>query len=226
MKTILHYSLAGMLIIGLSACSNKMNPGLHKELVKVPISINIRTDNSASSSELNTYLYKLKIKEFLDDFRKVNLVLVEQDENADVILDIDVKNLNILPKKEINSERVYKRTEQVGTDSNGNPVFRTTTATVYVESSEIRSTTRLSSKFTFKDSAYVVPPKNYFADYTWRYTGVSTGGDLKAFNITRSQSPLLTFEPSTNDFLFQLSNQEMLSRVSYDLRKYYQKINN
>ncbi|HCN84045.1 MAG TPA: hypothetical protein DIT07_10575 [Sphingobacteriaceae bacterium] len=222
MKTKLYYPCLCALIIALSACSSKLNTSSRHEKLKLPIAINIITDKSVNLTDLEPSLYKLKIIDFLDDFGQADLVLVEDNENADVILDIDVKDFRIFPKKEISSTKTIKSSILTGTDATGKPIYQIVTTTVYAESVTIPSTTRLSSKFTFKDPSYSVRPQNYFGQYTWRDGGVAVGGYQAASNHTSSRLP--NGEPFAEDFLFQMS-VEMLNRVSYDLRKYYQKIN-
>jgi hypothetical protein len=225
MKTAPYYSIVFALIIALSACSSRMNTRSHQARIKVPIAINVNTDNSINSTEVNPYLYRLKLIDFLDDFREVDLVLVENEKKADIILDIDVTNLYISPLRESSTTTHYRKNVQVGTDATGKPIFQTITAEVYREFSMIRSTSRLASKLTFKDPTYKVSPRNYFANYTWSHNGSTVGGDMQAFKINSgAQQGLSTHEPSPDELLFALTSQELLGRLSYDLRRYYQKL--
>ena len=209
-------------IIALPACSNKLNTRSHQKSLQVAIAINIKMDKS-SITDVDTSLYKLKIKDYLDNFGQADLVFAENNANADVILDIAVKNFQVLPKKEYSSAKTTKQTVQVGTDAKGNPIFQTYTTTVYSESIAIPSTARLSSKFTFKVPFFGVSPQNYFARQTWRDSGTSVSGNTGPYRINTPSGKLPNGEPFVEDFLFMLS-QEMLNRVTYDLRKFYQKL--
>jgi hypothetical protein len=222
MKAKLYYPCLLALIIALSSCSSKLNTS-SRQALRVPIAINIITDNSVNLTDLNPDLYRLKVLAFLDDFVQADLVLAEKNEKPDVILDIDVKDFRILPRKESGSTRTVTRIEQVGWDAKGQPIYKTFTDQIYTEILQIPSTTRLSSKFTFKDPSFNVRPQNYYAGWTWRNGGTAVDGDL-GYNLTGLSSRRLpNGEPFAEDFLFQMS-QEMLTRASYDLRKYYQKI--
>ena len=224
MKTQLNYSLICVLIFALSACSSRVNTSSRVETIKMPISINIRADESVTRTDLNADLYRFKVKEYLDHYKGIELVLVEKDEDANVVLDIEVKNFQISQKIERNTSRSFKRTIQVGTDAKGNPIYQTETTTVYVESVEIPSSTRLSASFTFKDPSYKVSPQNYYGQYTWRDSGRSVSGYIGSlYNGSVTSSRLPNGEPFAEDFLFTLSG-DMLTRVTYDLRRFYQKL--
>lgn len=222
MKTKLIYPVVCALIIALSSCSSKMTTRSSHKAFRVSIAININMDKS-SITDVDTSLYKLKIKDYLDNFGQADLVFAESNAAADVILDIAVKNFQVLPKKEYSSAKTTKQTVQVGTDAKGNPIYQTFTTTVYSESIAIPSKARFSSRLIFKDPSFGVAPQNYFAQQTWRDGGRLISGNMGPYRINTSSGRLPNGEPFVEDFLFQLS-QEMLSRASYDLRKYYQKL--
>ncbi len=213
------------LIIALYACRGKLHYSSRQEIFKVPIAINIRGDNSVDYKGLNPDLYRQKIKNFLTYMGgQADLVLVENYENPDVILNIDVKDFLILPEKEVTTSQTERRSMQVGTDAKGQPIYQTMTITTDQIRAYIGSTARLKSSFTFKDPSFKVRPQNYFSGYTWSHQDINANRNVRRSASGPFASSRFKIIPIPDDFLFQLS-EEMLYRVSYDLQKYYKKIN-
>jgi hypothetical protein len=212
-------------LIILSVLFAGCNTGPRPATIRVPMLVNVRADNSVNFTNLNIDQYRLKVMDFLDDFREVDLDFVEGDENASIVLDLTVESFNVWPAEERRSRRTFRRNIQVGT-SNGKPVYQTAVATVDFLQRQIRSSARLSSRFTFKDAAYKVSPQSYFATYTWSDVSVdNVQGDPRAVDpAVYSHRSTASFEPFDEEILFALSRRDMLGRISYDLRKYYQKL--
>ncbi|HCN82006.1 MAG TPA: hypothetical protein DIT07_00060 [Sphingobacteriaceae bacterium] len=226
METIIKkISFLIILFVFSTGCISTKSP--RKPLLKIPIVININTDNSVDFTNLNTDLYRLKVKDFLDNFREVDLVFAESDEEARVTLDIGVENFNIFPKEEQISRRSFSRNIQVGTGANGQATYQTVTATVDLVQTRIRSSAVLSSKFTFKDKSYRVPPQTNFANYTWENISVENiQGDPRAIDASvYAGRSMISMEPFAEDFLMGLSNRDLMKRIAFDLSNYYRKLN-
>lgn len=198
-----------------------------KPPLRMPITINIHTDNSVDFTNLNTDLYALRVKDFLDKFREVDLVTAESDAEALVTLDIGVENFTIFPKEEMVSRRSFSRSVQSGTSANGQPTYQTITATVDLVQTRIRSSAVLSSRFTFKDKDYSAAPQTNFAYYTWENVSVENiQGDPRAIDASiYAGRSTMAMEPFAEDFLIGLSNRELFRRIEFDLSNYYRKLN-
>ena len=226
MKTAIK-KISFLIILFLFSAGCITTKGPRKPLLKVPIVINVHMDNSADFTNLNTDLYVLKVKDFLDNFREVDLMLAESDEEALVILDIGVENFTIFPKEEIISRRSMSRNVQVGTSANRQAIYQVVTATVDLVQTRIRSSALLSSRFTFKDKSFIVPPHSNFANYSWENVSVDNiQGDPRAIDasVYAGQSTL-SMEPFAEEFLIGLSNRDLFRRIAFDLSNYYRKLN-
>jgi hypothetical protein len=208
-----------------AGCISTKSP--RKPPLKIPLVINVHTDNSVDFINLNTDLYALKVKDFLDDFREVDLVTAESDVEAMITLDIGVENFNIFPKEEQISRRSYSRNVQVGTTATGQPAYQTITATVDLVQTRIRSSAVLSSRMTFKDKSFSVPPQTTFANYVWENVSVeNVQGDPRAIDASIYAGRSTMFmEPFAEDFLMGLSNRDLFRRIAFDLSNYYRKLN-
>jgi hypothetical protein len=168
------------LLIILSVFLADCSTGPRPEALRVSMALNVKADNSTNFTNLNIDQYRLKVMDFLDDFREVDLDFVEADENADIVLDLSVESFTVWPAQERRLRRTFRRNIQVGS-SNGKPVYQTVAATVDILQKEIRSSARLTSRFAFKDAAYKISPHSYFATYTWRDVSVDNiQGDPRA----------------------------------------------
>jgi hypothetical protein len=216
-----------ILLIILSAffAGCKSTKGPRPKAPEVPMTINIKADNSVNFTNLNANFYRLNVKDALDDFLSVYPVLVDEDQNPQIIVDITIENFSIGMRDERRSRRVYSRNVQVGADAKGQPVYQTVTATADIVETQIPSNARLSSKLTIKGPPAKVVQKNYYERYTWQNISVENiQGDQRAVDPSLySRTSLSSFEPDANEILMTLSNREMLKDLSYELRRYYQK---
>jgi len=215
-----------ILSVFFAGCSSTKVP--RPKTPEVPMTINIREDNSVNFTNFNANFYRLNVKDVLDDFLSVYPVLVDEDQNPQIVVDITVENLSIGMKEERRSTRVYRRNVQTGTDAKGQPVYQTVTATADIVESRIPSSVRFSSKLTFKGPPAKVVQKNYYERDTWQNISVENiQGDQRALDPTLySRTSFSSFEPNANEILMTLSNKDMLRDLSYELRKYYQKPGN
>lgn len=214
-----------VLAVFFAGCGTTKTP--RKPAIKLLIAININADNSVDFNNLNTDLYRLKVKDYLDNFREVELQFAESDEEAAIILDIGIENFNMFLKEQQTARRSVSRSVQGGTSATGQAIYQTITATVDLLQTRIRSNAVLSSSFTFKDKSYSVPPQTYFANYTWENVSVeNVQGDPRAIDASvYAGRSMMSMEPFAEDFLMGLSNRDLFRRISYDLSNYYRKLN-
>lgn len=189
---------------------------------EVPIAINIKSENNASINLINLDYYRFQVLDELDNFQAVNFVLVEKDENPEVTLDLTIENFTLWPREERISRRRVSRNIIVGKDANGKAVYQTVTATVDIVQIQRRSNARFTSILTVKGD----PPLKFKRTFVPNYNYVNNyidniQGDPRAIDASLNMSRGMGFEPMENDFLLMLSKQEMLRRLSSELRKYY-----
>lgn len=188
----------------------------------VPIAINISTENNATANFINVDYYRLKVLDELEQFQSVNFVLVGRDENPEVILDLNIDNFTLWPRDERISRRRLSRSIVVGKDAAGKPLYQTISATVDLVQVQRRSNARFVTTLTAKGD----PPLKFQRTFAPNYNYVNTyidniQGDPRAVDASISMSRGMGFEPREDDFLLLLSKEEMLRRLSSELRKYY-----
>lgn len=221
MNTKLRLLTIGALVIALSGCSSLPKTSSYREMNKVPLAINITGDRSPDFKDLDQDLYKDEIIRFLNYDRKSEVELVEP-ENAAVILDIDVKNYRILPERDVTTTRRETSLVQVGTDAKGAPIYKTHITLIDHTTTFTNSIANISTTFTFRDRSYNVRPQIYNSSYAWNHEDLYN--DKQRLPAGPFANARLDILPHSENFLFLLSEQ-MLYRVSYDLHKYYKKIN-
>jgi hypothetical protein len=222
MKNVLRaaFILAIMPVI-ISGCSSTKGPR-----AEVPMAINVHADNTVNFTDFNANYYRLNVKDILDDFQEIYPVLVDDDENPEIIVDITIEHLNIGVKDRQAARRVFNRTIQVGTDTKGQPVYQTISASADIVQTLIPADARLSTRITFKGSPGKVVNKSYFENYKYQNLTVENiQGDQRALDPTLlSRVSLISpSDPTGNDIMMQLSNQDMLRDLSNEIRRYYQK---
>jgi hypothetical protein len=188
----------------------------------VPIAINIKNGNDHDLAFVNMNYYRFKVLDNLDDFLKVDLNLVESDENPEIVLDLNIDNFTLWPRDERVSRRALSRVVQTGTDNSGKPVYQTVTASVDITQLQRRSNARFIATLTFKGT----PPKTYKQSFASNYNYVSTSvdniqGDPRAVDPSIYSMRSSGIEPREDDFLLELSRRDMLPRLSSELRVYY-----
>ncbi|HXH99645.1 MAG TPA: hypothetical protein VNI52_05230 [Sphingobacteriaceae bacterium] len=190
----------------------------------VPIAINIKSDDNSRLGLINTDYYRFQLLDDLRDFQKVDLKLVDADEKPEVVLDLTIDNFIIWPKDERTSRRTLRRNVQVGTDAAGKPVYQTVTASVDITQTQIRSNARFITRLTFIGKT---PPdvfeRNFSPNYT--YSNVTTSniqGDSRAIDPGLYSAGAFNMEPRDEDFLLVLSKQELIRRISDEIRRRYQ----
>lgn len=204
----------------LSACSGLNKRPKTPERV-VPIEINISGD-SRDVGFINLDYYRLKVLDALEDFQGVDLQLTEPDETPEVILDIKIENFVLWPRDERTSRRVLARNVVVGTDAAGKPIYQTVRASVDIVQVQRRSNARFVTRLNFKGT----PPKTFERTFApnFNYQKVfvdNIQGDPRAVDPSLYFSRGTEIEPREDEFLLALSQQEMLRRLSNEIRSYY-----
>jgi len=204
----------------ISACSSQKSA--RSKAPAVPIAIIVKPGNSYHLGSVNLDILKLKLYQDLRQFQNTDLDLVEKEENPEVVLELDIDNFIIWPKDERTFRRVFSRTIQVGTDSKGKPVFQTVSASVDFTQTTIRSNGRFITNLTFKGNQPAVFKRTFAPSYT--YYNTSTGninGDPRAVDPGVLSAGAFSMEPMAEDFLLSLLREELVRRISDELRKHY-----
>ena len=210
------------LILFASGIACKTRKGPKPPQRDVPIAINIKAENSATTNFVNLNYYRLQLLNEIDQFQSVHFVLVEPEDNPEVILDLSIENFTLWPRDERVSRRRVSRNILVGTDPNGKPVYQTVTASVDIIQVQRRSNARFVSSISIAGDPPLKFQKSFFPQYNYANTYIDNiQGDPRALDASLSMSRGMGFEPQENDFLMILSKQEMTRRLSDELRKYF-----
>lgn len=210
------------LILSVSAigCKTRTGPKVPKR--DVPITMNVQAENNASTNFTNVNYYRFQLLNALEQFQSVNFVLVEPDENPEAVLNIIIENFTLWPKDERLSRRRVSRNIIAGTDSNGKPVYQTVTAIVDIVQVQQRTNARFKTSLSIKAETPVKFQKTFLANYNYKNTYVDNiQGDIRAVDPSLSLSRGRGFELTEEDYLMILSKQEMIRRISNEIRKFY-----
>ena len=210
------------LIFFLSASSCKTRNINRAPKREVKIAINIHAETSASTNFIHIDYYRFQVLTDLEQFQRVNFELVEMEDNPEVVLDLKIENYTLWPWDEQVYRRIVRRNIVIGTNSNGNPIYQTVSASVDFIRAQRRCNARFISSLTIKADS----PFKYQRIFTPHYTYVETYidnilGDPRALDPSISMARGRNIEPMEDDFLLLLSKQEMLQRLGDELRKYY-----
>ena len=218
------YYLLIVCIFIVTGCSSAKQGGRPKKADRrvVPIAIVIKHRDDFDLNYINMDYYRLKVLDGLKNFQAVNLDLVEPEENPEIVLTLNIDNFVLWPRDERVSRRIFSRAVQVGTDQAGKPVYQTVNARVDIVQVQRRSSARFITEIKFKAE----PPKTFQRNFNASYNYVNTyvdniQGDSRAVNPSLMMGRGLSIEPREDDFLLALSGQEMISRLSNEIRAYY-----
>ena len=211
-----------VILIALNSCGSRKSNNFPER--DVPIAINLKTDNNSRVAFINLDLFRFRLIDELNDFQTVNLKLADEGEAPEIVLDIVIDNFILWPKDERTSRRVFRRTIQVGTNSAGKPVYETVTASADITQTQIRSNARLIARLTFKEST---PPTVFERAFSpnYVYSDLSTSniqGDIRAMDPRLVSAGAFNMEPTEDEFLLLLTNQELTRRISSEIRRFYQ----
>jgi len=199
----------------ISSCSALRKIG---DLLDIKIAVNI----SSSDHDLdfiNMHLYKLKLIDMLDDFQAVHFELAEPDEDAALLLDITIPNFNIWPKDERVSRRSFARNIVVSENKNGRPVYQTVRAVAEVVQIQIRANASFEVRMRRKGNPKIFE-KSFPSNFRWNSVYLQNiQGDMRAIDPFAATTP--PFEPEDFDLLLALSRDEMVRRLSNEIRTYY-----
>ncbi len=187
----------------------------------MPIAINIKAQNNATINFINLDYFRLQLIQDLDQFQEVNFLLVDAEENPEVVLNMDITSFTLWPRDERMSRRRVSRNVVVGTDAAKKPIYQTVTASVDIVQIQRRSNARFVTNLTVKGTPGFKFQRTFLPSYNYVNTYVdNVQGDSRALDpslMTRG----IDIEPVENDYLLILARQEMIRRLSAELRKYY-----
>lgn len=211
-----------LLVITFIACNSSRSgrtPRVPKR--EVPIAINIKAQNNASINFVNTDYFALQLIQDLEQFQAVNFVLVGAEDNPEVTLNLDITSFTLWPRDERMSRRRVSRNVVVGTDAAGKPVVQTVTASVDIVQIQRRSNARFVTNLSVKGTPGLKFQRTFVPNYNYVHTYIDNiQGDPRALDAGM-MSRGMEIEPMENDFLLILARQEMVRRLSTELRKYY-----
>ena len=215
------YILPLLIILAMACSSSKSGKTPRAPKPDVPITINIRAQNNATINFINLDYFRLQLIQDLDQFQQVNFTLVDEDENPEVVLNIDISSFTLWPRDERRSRRRVSRNIVVGTDAAKKPIYQTVSATVDIIQVQRRSNARFETNLSVKGTPGLKFQRVFFPNYTYANTYVDNiQGDPRAFDPT-FMSRGSDIEPMEDEFLLILARQEMIRRLSSELRKYY-----
>ncbi len=208
-----------LLITCFIACNSSRTPRAPKR--EVPIAINIKAENNATVNFINLDYFRLQLIQDLDQFQEVNFLLVDPSENPEVVLNMDISSFTLWPRDERLTRRRVSRRVVAGTDAAGKPIYQTVTASVDIVQIQRRSNARFVTDLNVKGTPGLKFSRTFAPNYNYVNTYVDNiQGDRRAVDpsiMVRGSG----IEPEENDFLLILARQEMIRRISTELRKYY-----
>jgi hypothetical protein len=191
----------------------------------VPIAIQVSTDAHQLNS-VNMHVYALKVADILDDFNVVNLSLSDAD-TASVILNISIENFNAFPPEQRVSRRTFRRNIAVGTDQAGRTVYQTAIATADIVQTRVRTNALFNVSMLIKGQ----PATNYKRTFNESLNidqlyVANIQGDTRAVDPSVYSLTMPPMQPITDEVLLALSNKDMLSRLSREIRTHYSRTTN
>ncbi|WP_411273283.1 hypothetical protein [Daejeonella sp.] len=217
----LKYILPLFLILVLACNSTQSGRTPRAPKREVPVAINIKAQNNATINFIDLNYFRLQLIRDLDQFQEVNFSLVDADENPEVVLDMDITSFILWPRDERMSRRRVSRNIVVGTDAAKKPIYQAVTASVDIVQIQRRSNARFATNLIVKGTPGLKFQRTFAPSYNYVNSYVdNVQGDSRALDpslMTRG----IDVEPVENDFLLILARQEMVRRLSTELRKYY-----
>jgi hypothetical protein len=214
-KVALILYISSLLISSCASLKNNSKP-------TVPISIRIEADEHQLQN-VNWNVYGLKVIRQLESFNAVSLERAEED-SATIQVSINIDRFNAFPPDERVSQRVFRRNIQAGTNAEGKPIYQTVTATASVVQSTIRTSAVFNTKLIIKGTPGKTFNQRFNETINIRNVYVrNLQGDQRALDASIYS---LTTPPDAvhvDDVLLALSNQQMLERISREIRSYYSK---
>lgn len=219
MKLGFQHSFAAFLIafLSLAGCSATRKKAPQQ---RVPIAIRVDVkDNRAAFIDMDLYRYKLI--EYLNQFQRVDLDLVQEDEQPEIQLTISIDYFSLWPKEQRSSRRSFSRNVYVGKDANNKPIYQTVTASADFVQVQIRSDAKFSTNMRFRKRKEPFE-KVFVSNYRWNNFYVDNiEGDPRALEGPLFGSVGPPIDPLPYDFLLTLSRQEMVERISREIRSVY-----
>ncbi len=191
---------------------------------QVKMAFNLKSSDN-NTNFVNLDYYKFQLISEIERFQNVEFNLVEPNENPEVIIDLNVDNFIVWPRNERRVRRSFSRNVVVGSDANGRPVYQTVSAAADVVDVQIRSNARFIARLNIKGETPKTFERTFAPSYNYRRVFVDNiMGDSRALpSDYLFASNSAGFEPRDEDFLLLLSKQDLVQRISNELRTYYQK---
>ncbi|MGB4399746.1 MAG: hypothetical protein WBJ10_10265 [Daejeonella sp.] len=217
----LKYILPLLLLTVMACNSSRSGKSPRTPKREVPIAINIDAENSRTINFINLDYFRLQLIQDLDQFQEVNFLLVDPSENPEVVLNLNISSFTLWPRDERMARRRVSRNIAVGTDAAGKPIYQTVTATVDIVEIQRRSNARFEASLLIKGTPGLKFQRTFVPRYNYVDTYVnSVQGDTRAID-PRLMTRGINIEPVESDFLLLLARQEMIRRLSSELRNYY-----
>ncbi|MEJ6982019.1 hypothetical protein WG906_16235 [Pedobacter sp. P351] len=215
-----HIQMIGVvcLVCFLAGCSiNKNRPPRRV----VPIALIIES-NEPDLNMINFNVYAYKVLDRLEDFNDIDLKLVEDTDTAKIILSISIDRYLVFPPETRVSRRIFRRNLQTGTDVNGRPVYQTISASADIVQSRRRTSALFNTNLRIKGSPGKSVKRSFSNNLNFDQVYVTNiQGDPRAVDPSIYGAAFPPMEPFAEDILMALSNQEMLDRLSREIRSYY-----
>ena len=211
--------LSVVITIGCNSSKSGRTPKAPKR--EVPIAINIRAESNATINFVNLDYFRLQLIQELDQFQAVNFLLVDESQAPEVILNMDISNFTLWPRDERRYRRRFSRNVVVGNDAAGKPIYQTVIASVDIVEVRRRSNARFVTSLSVKGTPGLKFQRTFVPSYNYENAYIDNiQGDSRALGaglMTRG----IGIEPTDDEFLLLLARQEMIRRLSSELRKYY-----
>jgi len=190
---------------------------------EVPIAITIRgNDPELASANLDYYMFK--IIDELERFQSIDLTSVEPEDKPEISLDVDIQNFTIWPKDQSVARRIFTRAVVIGSDAKGNPIYGTVRASADVVQEQWRANATFATKLSIEGSPGKTFSRVFTPNYRRRFVYVENiQGDMRAIDPSVASAMRPPFDPRADEILLELSKEEMLRRISNEIRSYYNK---
>lgn len=205
----------------LAACTSKKQSRVKER--EVPIAIVIKS-NDPDLTAVNFDLFMFKCLDELERFQRVDFTSVSPDENPEITLELNIENFTIWPKDQNVARRIFTRAVVIGTDAKGNPVYGTVRASADIIQEQWRANARFSTNLKIVRSPGKTFSRIFTPNYRRRFIYVENiQGDIRAIDPSISSAIRPPFDPQPDELLLELSKEEMLGRISDEIRSYYNK---
>lgn len=187
-----------------------------KRLVPVHIQVSTASTVAVATNDLTAY-----VAQFADELNiniPVKLYLVENEKDAEVVLELEIVELILGPREEKIVNKAALKTNVVGKDAQGTKISQTVNS-VYEQKTVKRETKAIfKSLLLIKNSPEHRFEKTFTSTYLLNYTETS-GEPVVSHGVQRRR---VFIEPKDPEYLMLLTKAELTGKISGEIRKYYQ----